>query len=495
LLDYSTKREHKNKERQLKMSEGKRVLFLILALQSAFFFTELPVGMGFLAEAAEAKGFEVEFMDMNLGYSVEELKKKIKRFKPRFIAVQMFSVRYKQAYETFDTLKKCFPDVIIIVGGAHPSVFREKVLEDCHSIDFAVYGEGEVPFIKLCSDAPLKQIPGLIYRKNGNTVVNPAGEFIGDLDSLSFPKYKKYEIEKFFSYTVSKIPKISICGSRGCPYQCTYCASGSIMGKKYRYRSVSNILDEIEYWYDLGVRNFSFVDDGFTYKKERVFEFCDGMEERKLESCALSLDNGVRADRVTREMLERMKHVGFWRVGIGVESGCDRVLSLLKKGESLEQIKETLRDLIELQYSVMLYFLVGSPGETLEDLRSSFDFALEFPVDSVSFNNIIPYPHTGLYDYLSEHRLLLMEPEDYLNEDPRHRNASIFETKEMPLAVRKSAMERAFAIEREVAHRSMRRRLNKFGLIGNFFAFFYRYPKIRASVMSNDLFRKIILNP
>lgn len=88
-----------------------------------------------------------------------------------------------------------------------------------------------------------------------------------------------------------------------------------------------------------------------------------------------------------------------------------------------------------------------------------------------------------------------MEPEDYLNEDPRHRNVSIFETKEMPLAVRKSAMKRALAIEREVAYRSMRRRLHRYGFIGNIFALFYSYPKIRTSVMSNDIFRKIILNP
>jgi radical SAM superfamily enzyme YgiQ (UPF0313 family) len=477
------------------MSKGKRVLFLLLALQSAYFFTELPVGMGSLAEAAEAQGFEVEFMDMNLGYSIEDLKKKIKKFKPHFIAVQMFSVRFKQAYKIFDILKKCFPDAFIVVGGAHPSIFREKVLQECSSIDFAVYGEGEVPFIKLLSDAPLEEIPGLIYRKNGNTVTNPGGKFIKDLDSVSFPKYKKYELDRFFSLTVSKVPKISICGSRGCPYQCTYCASGSIMGKKFRYRSIPNILDEVEYWYDQGVRYYSFVDEGFTYKQERAVEFCEGIVQRKLDGCSFSLDTGIRADRVTRELLEKMKNVGFWRVGMGVESGCPRVLSLLKKGESLEQIRETLKNLIELRYSVMLYFVVGSPGETLEDLQSSFDLAMEFPVDNVTFNNLIPYPNTALFDYLTKHGLLLLDPDDYLNQDPRHRNIPIFVTKEMPLAMRKLAMKKAFAIEREVAYRSMRRRLHRFGLIGIGLALFYRFPQIRTPIMSYSLFRKVILNP
>jgi len=475
--------------------EIKRILFLIFALHSAFYFTELPVGMGYLAETAESQGFDVDVFDMNLDYTLDEIIRRKRKYGANLIAAQMYSVRYKRGYKILKMLKEYFPDVVVLVGGAHPSVFREKVLEDCEAIDVAVYGEGEIPFKMLCSGIALERIPGIIYRKDGRIVTNPPDKYISDLDAVAFPRYRKFELDEFFKHSLNKIPKISICGSRGCPYQCTYCASGSIMGKLYRYRSIENILDEMEYWYDQGIRYFSFVDDGFTYRAERVFEFCDGLERRKLYGCALSCDNGIRADRVTRDMLARMREVGFWRVGVGVESGSTKVLKSLKKGEKVEQIRETLRNLTELHYSVMLYFLVGSPGETMEDLDDSLKLALEFPVDAVSFNNTIPYPRTELFEYLESHKLLLREPEDYLNEDPRHCNKPVFETYEMPIHQRKEALRKAFAVERLVARKSMRRRLQKLGILGDIFAFYYGYPKIRAQVMSNMLFRKIVLNP
>lgn len=477
------------------MSSLKRILFLCPSLRSDFYFTEFPVGIGYLEEMSEGMNLEVEIFDMNLGYSLESLRRRIKKSKPDIIATQMYSARYKKAYKVFEILKESFSDITIVVGGAHPSIFKEKVLEDCKAIDFAVYGEGEIPFVKFCSGVTPDQIPRFIYRKNGRVISNPPSEYIADLDSLPFPRYGKFELEKFSKHTLNKVLKISICGSRGCPYQCVYCDSGSIMGKRYRYRSIENILDEIEYWYSRGMRAFSFVDDGFTSKASRVFDFCDGVERRKLYGCALSCDNGLRADQVTREMLARMREVGFWRVCVGVESGNPKVLKLLQKGEKIEQIRKTIKNLTELNYNVMLSFLVGSPGETMKDLEDSFRLALEFPVDSAAFNNIIPYPHTRLFEYLESNRLLLKKPEDYLDSDPRHKNEPIFETPEIPRARRKFALKRAFAVERKVAELGMKRRLRKLGIIGKVFAEFYGIPSIRSWIMSNSLFRKLVLEP
>jgi radical SAM superfamily enzyme YgiQ (UPF0313 family) len=267
------------------------------------------------------------------------------------------------------------------------------------------------------------------------------------------------------------------------------------MGKRYRYRSIENLLDEIEYWYGRGVRAFSFVDDGFTFQARRVFEFCDGLEKRKLTGCALSCDNGIRADQVSREMLARMREMGFWRVGVGVEAGNAKVLKLLKKGEKIEKIREAVRLLCELHYNVMLYFLVGSPGETPADLEDSFRLALEFPVDAVSFNNIVPYPHTELYEYLDKNGLLRKRPEEYLQLDPRHRDEPIFETPEIPWEMRKLVLHRAFAVEREAARRSMQRKLTRLGVLGRVFSYFYGFPAVRSRVMSNTLFRKLVLEP
>jgi radical SAM superfamily enzyme YgiQ (UPF0313 family) len=294
---------------------------------------------------------------------------------------------------------------------------------------------------------------------------------------------------------MDKVLKISLCGSRGCPYRCTFCASGSVMGKGYRHHSVPWLLDQIGYWYERGCRAFSFVDDGFTFHPERVLEFCDGMEQRRFTGCDLSLDNGIRADRFSRELLVRMKEVGFWRFGIGVEAGTQKVLNLLRKGEKIEKIREAIRLACELDFNVMLYFLIGSPGETEEDLEESFRLAVEFPVDTVSFNNIVPYPGTRLFDHLAENDLLLHRPEEYLAWDPRHVNRPVFETPEIPKRRRRKVIRRAFKVERVAAQRAMLRKLESLKLLGRLFAYFYSHPLIRETLMTNTLFRQFILEP
>ncbi len=473
----------------------RKILFYIPLRISSFYFTELPVGLGYLAEAARAAGAETAVFDANLGYNEQELDDRVRQFRPDLVAVQMYSAGYRQTYQILENLKQRHPSPAVVCGGAHPSCFGGRVLEDCRAVDLAVVGEGESAIAGLVSGGPPEEIPGLIYRRNGTVVSNPPPAPVADLDTLAFPRYQGFELEKFTERTVNKRLKISICSSRGCPFRCTYCASGLIMGKRFRYRAVEGVLDEMEYWYSGGVRDFSFVDDGFTARRERVFAICDGMEQRGLSGCRLSCDNGIRADQTDREILARMRELGFWRVGIGVEAGTQKALKLLKKGEKLERIRETIALACELGYSVMLFFLTGSPGETMEDVEQSFRLALEYPVDVVSFNNIIPYPGTEMYEELSRRGLLLMPPEEYLNLDPRHSNVPVFETPEIPGPRRRRMLRRAFRVEQKVARRAMARKLAALGLLANIIAFFYGFETIRQAIMSNHLFRRFVLEP
>jgi radical SAM superfamily enzyme YgiQ (UPF0313 family) len=339
------------------------------------------------------------------------------------------------------------------------------------------------------------EIPGLIHRRDGAVVSNPPSTTIADLDALAYPRYQGFALDAFADRTVNKRLKISICSSRGCPFRCTYCASGLVMGKRYRYRSLEDVFDELTHWYGQGVRDFSFVDDGFTAKRQRVFDFCDGLERLGLTGCRLSCDNGIRADQMDRELLTRMREVGFWRMGIGVEAGTQQILRRLKKGEKLERIRESIALACELGYNVMLFFLAGSPGETMADVERSFELALEYPVDAVSFNNIIPYPGTEMYDEISSQGLLLMPPEAYLNLDPRHKTVPVFETPEIPAAQRRRMLRRAFRVENRVARRAMARKLRSLGPLAKPAAFFYGFEGLRQAVMSNHLFRRLVLEP
>ncbi len=129
-----------------------------------------------------------------------------------------------------------------------------------------------------------------------------------------------------------------------------------------RVRCAENVLDEIEYWYERGYRKFNFVDDNFTFYSDRVHEICDGIERRGLNNLKFTCTNGIRADRVDRQLLTRMKEVGFYYIAFGVEGGNEKILKSLKKGETMEPIKRAIKDVCDLGYEVMLFFLVGSPG-------------------------------------------------------------------------------------------------------------------------------------
>lgn len=157
-----------------------------------------------------------------------------------------------------------------------------------------------------------------------------------------------------------------ILSSRGCPFSCIFCPVSLAIGKRLRVRSAGNVVDEVDYWFKIkkGYRRFSILDDNFTFYKERTIAICDEIKKRGLKNIILRCGNGIRADKVDREVLEKMKEAGFTYVSYGVESGSERVLKILKKGETIEQIENAIKTSTELGFDVTLFFVIGAPYET-----------------------------------------------------------------------------------------------------------------------------------
>ncbi len=439
-------------------------------------------GLGYIAQALSEKGLEYDVLDMSLGYSYGALKRKIKVFAPGLLGISMMSYGYKETYGLIDRIKEDFPGLAIVAGGPHVSLLREKVLKDCPGLDYGIVMEGEETFTRLCGEDEVGNIKGLLYRRSGEVVYNGDREFLKDLDSIAFPRYEKFELERYFNKQINALPVIS---SRGCPFECVYCPVSCSIGRVFRARSAENILDELKYWYGKGYRYFSFGDDNFTLVKERVRELCELIKESSLRGLMLSCDNGIRADKVDRELLTLMKEAGFYRLAIGVEAGNDRILKNLKKQETVARIEEAIKNACELCYEVDLFFLVGSPGETREDLEDSFRIASRYPIGAAYFYNIIPFPNTELFRWIEENGRFLAQPEDYLDRYPIFDNEPVFETAEMPLEARKKALKDAFAITRKTARRSWSRRMSGMGLLGRFLAFLYTSRLMQDVVLRN----------
>ncbi len=418
-----------------------------------------PAGLGYISAALKKSSIEHDVIDMAVGSTEEELTERIASLKPDLIGISLMSFMYLRSYEIVRVAKRSAPDAKVVAGGPHTSTVKEDVLKGCSEIDFGVMMEGEDTIVELCAGKPLADIKGLLYRDGGKIINNGKRDFIEVLDDTDFPRYEKFDIDKYVT------EEIGVITSRGCPFQCTYCPVLEAIGRKWRKRSAKSVVDEIEYWHSRGKKQISILDDNFTLKRDRVEAICGEIEKRNLTGLDINCNNGIRADRVDYDLLKLMKDAGFNSVAFGVEGGNDKILANIKKGEKLESIEKGIETAVTLGYKVTLFFIVGTPGETLEDVEDSIKIARKYDIFDARFYNLIPFPETELYGYIKQNNLFLIKSEDYLNQSSQWGSTPVFETPEMPKADRIKALERVEVVRKEILERAMERRLKtKFGI-------------------------------
>lgn len=422
-----------------------KILF-VQARYDSEFSNVLPAGIGYLSEFMSANGIRNDVFDLNLKENTSDaLFEDIRRHRPDIVGFSLMSLNYKQNYSVIDRVKKLFPAITIVMGGPHISTVREKVLRECSGIDYGVVLEGEYTLAELIrGEKPIEETRGLLFRSaDGSIAFTGERPFIRDLDSIPFPRYEKFEKRRY-------APLISILTSRGCPFQCIYCPIQLAIGRRFVPRSPENVCREIEYHYASGYREFSFRDDNFTLIPERVFKLCDELEKKRFKDIYFMCDNGVRADTLSFELLERMYQVGFRMIGMGAESGSDKVLKALKKGQTLAATERVLGWASKLKYKIELYFLIGSPQETWDDFVKSIELVERFPIMKASFYQLLPYPNTELFEIVSKKGQLLRPPEEYLNDGSQRRNTPFFRSEEMSYDDRVRAFD--YANERLAPH-------------------------------------------
>lgn len=439
-------------------------------------------GLGYVAESLQSKGFAVSVFDMNLQYDYKDLLHKISDFKPDIIGFTVMTFGHRDVYAVIEKIKESHPEIKIVAGGPHISTLREKVLRDCPSIDYGIVLEGDLSLAELCDGKDQKSIQGLIYRENGGISVNVYENFIEDLDKISFPKYEAFELEKY------PTRQIGIVTSRGCPYSCIYCPVIAAIGKKFRRRSAENIINEIDYWYHKGYREILFLDDNFTLSRERVKQICEMISKKKYRDVRFKCPNGIRADRVDYEILRSMKDVGFDMVAFGVESSSDKVLKNIKKGENIATVEKSIKNACDLGFDVDLFFLIGSPGETIDDMETSFSLAMRYPVRNAHFYNIIPFPATELFDWIKEKGYFVRPPETILNNASHFINEPSFYTPEMPVEERKEAFKRGQLVSRNIRRKFLERKIQGPLLFRKIFSWIYTTSFINRMLFSSGLF-------
>jgi anaerobic magnesium-protoporphyrin IX monomethyl ester cyclase len=364
----------------------------------------IPLGIGYIAAVLEKNQYEVSVIDCQaLRPTRNQLKAELIRNHPDVVGVTSTTLTYKPALEIVKTAKEALPNCLLILGGPHVTVLDEQTLNETPEADIIVRGEGEQTMLELAdlvSRSDLKNLPeveGITFRKNGKIVHNKDRAFIQNLDELPHPAYEHFQLSK---YEVSGKMYLPIITSRGCPFQCTFCLASRMCGKRFRTRSPKKVVDELEWLRDVhGADIFAFYDDTFTFDIKRTHEICEEIKNRGFD---LPWDCRTRVDRISTEVLSKMRDANCQLVHFGVESGSQKMLSAMKKGTTVEQNETAIRWAKEAGISVAISVVVGYPGETADMLKQTFNFIRKTGPDYVYVCQAIPYPGTELFDLLRE---------------------------------------------------------------------------------------------
>ena len=444
-----------------------------------------PAGIGYLAQMLQEEGVEYDVLDMAAGGNLHTLKIKLSSFKPDLVAISLMSFMYKRSYHIINWVKDEFSGVTVVAGGPHISTLREKALEECKGLDYGIVQEGEYTLLDLCKGLDVESIQGLLYRKNGKVNYVGPRPFEKDLDKFPFPRFEKFPLGKYVT------EEVGIVSSRGCPFNCTYCPVKTSIGQQYRIRGAESIVDEITYWYNRGFKQISILDDNFTLNKERVFEICDAICKKDLKDLELNCNNGIRADKVDKEMLSAMRLAGFKYFAFGIESGNEQVLKNIKKSQDLGVIENALKIAIELDFTVTLFFIVGAPGEDLTTVKESIALAKKYPIFDARFYNLIPFPATELFEWAKSNKYLTMNPEEYLNNSSHWDYKPVLSTPEFPAEERAKALVLTRQARKEIRRESMKRKLEKkLGPFSGMIANFYINDWVQTQLMHNSFLRR-----
>ncbi len=354
---------------------------------------------GFIKEKTrhEAKIIDLVFHKKDWKrHLIEEIRKE----KPDLIGLSVLSFNYLESLKIARFIKNNF-DIKIIFGGVHVILSPENVIQN-NEVGIVCTGEGEGVLEELLdNDLNCTGVRGIWYKAGGRIIKNKNRRLIENLDKLAFPDFNDFDLEKYFAINQNHLP---ITASRGCPYACSYCSNHALKkkleGKYVRFRSVDNIIQEIELrikqYHKEGFKYLYFFDDTFILDRDFVLEFCKKFKRRGLNKL-IKWNVNVRADLVTDEIIKSMKDAGCYEARMGVEAGSDYIRNkVYNKNITKEQIFNAFGTIKKYGLQLRLYFIVGAPYETMGMMEESLEMAKQSLADDAFFTPLYPLPGTEI---------------------------------------------------------------------------------------------------
>ncbi|MBF0466525.1 MAG: radical SAM protein [Nitrospirae bacterium] len=367
-----------------------------------------PMWLAAACALADREGFVVDLIDAPAaGTSRQDVLMRLKHFVPALIVVDTSTPSIHNDSEFCKEIKAALPNSFIILVGTHVSAMPEQCLNLNDSIDAVAIGEYDNTISELAKALMEYQtpfnVPGVAYRHKEKFIFTTCRQPLEDLDSLPHvsPIYKRFlNIEHYFNPN-ALYPMVTITTTRGCPHECVFCVyPQTVMGHRLRMRSVSNVLDEMQYI----VENFPearavfFEDDTFTISKKRCVEISEGIIKRGIN---ISWTANARAT-IDYETMRRMKEAGCRCLCVGFESGSQELLDNMKKKITIEQSEAFMEDARRAGILVHGCFMVGFPGETKKTMNETLELAKRLNPDTVQFYPMMIYPGTEAFKWFDD---------------------------------------------------------------------------------------------
>ncbi|MFQ5978866.1 MAG: B12-binding domain-containing radical SAM protein [Candidatus Heimdallarchaeota archaeon] len=380
-----------------------------LRLKTPYF----PLGLLYLAAVLRRHEYNVEIFDCTFRKGFEEFEDYLSRFSPFIVGIGSLITSRRNALQLAGQAHRY--NAKVILGGPDPTAIPERYLyyraeDGIFPVDFVISGEGEITLLELMNhyfqrgNSPdnLKKIPGLRLRAKNNRVVSTGDRsYISDLDSIPFPARDLVDLRPYKRIwrQTHGFWSLNIINTRGCPYNCSWCQR-AVFGRQYRQRSPENSAEEILHIKKTYQPNqIRIVDDITGIDETWIFKWRDALFAR---DAIIPFECLSRVNFVKKSMLKALKDAGCQQIHFGAESGSQKVLDLMNKGITVNQIHEAVELCRQIGIKIYFYMMVGYPGENWSDLQLSAKLLKNALPDEFSTTIVYPLPGTKFYEQVKD---------------------------------------------------------------------------------------------
>lgn len=372
--------------------------------------SQIHPGLCSISAYAKGKGYrDIELVDTRKLKGWEHFREEIKQKAPDVVGITMMSCDFNNAMKAAGIIKGENSNTVVVAGGVHPTVAPAEVSANKH-VDHIIVGEGEISFANLLDD--------IRSSRQCERIISGTKP---DLDALPFEDRELFDYHVTTSFVANfpgifKPPSVTMIASRGCPYNCTFCAPHAkiMFGSRVRYRSVDEVIEELKILQEkYHFRSLFFWDYSVTLNEKWMWEFAEKYEKNGFKA---DISANSRADAIcyNEKAIQRLSKVGLRMLHIGYESGSQRILDFIRKGITVEQSIRATEICKKYHILVRGLFMLGLPTETKEDVQKTLDLIKRIKPNIYSFSYFTPVPGSYLWDYCKERDLNLMKSYDDL---------------------------------------------------------------------------------